>query len=128
MAESVGLSLEVDDDGDLVLTTDEFGNIDLKTIEGTEEVRQAIRLRLGQVILEDLFHPLDGLDVQNLIGPVTPDFVIGQVAREIAKDPRVEEVIRIEADLNRETRVLSLSANVLLKDETEIDVATDLGV
>lgn len=126
--EEIGVSIEVDSNGDIVTEEDEFGNISFKLTEGVDEVSQALRLRLGQVRLEDLLHPNDGLQVERLVGPVTTEYVIGQISQEIAKDPRVLRVTTFELDFNRETRVLSLAANVLLKDGNAVDLTTDLGI
>lgn len=123
---SVGLAIEMDNDGDLVLQTNEGGGIDLALIEGILEVQQAIEIRLRTIRGEDPFFPLVGLPIREIIGLFNPSFIEAVVRQTILQDRRVDRVGTITIDLKRETRTATVRAEITLKTGDEIDVSVDL--
>ena len=86
-----GIDIYIDDSGDIKLTPqDEF-----KTIEGTNNLIQAIIVRLKTVLNELALHPNYGSELETVIGSksnVTILSIIKQLVRKVLlQEPRIKE-------------------------------------
>lgn len=124
---SVGLSFKVDRDGDLSLSTDSDGNVTVDLIEGVFETQQALQLRLKQIRGGDVLHPSHGLPITQLIGPISPEYVLSVLLRELSKDGRVLDASGGLGGFSRASRILNIDISVVLKDGSVVNISEDLG-
>lgn len=83
---------KLDENGDLVISTNSTGGKNIALVEGVEEILQAVKLQLGQWLGEDAFHPDIGLPVPSMVGARSVDFVQGVITDALRKDPRVKAI------------------------------------
>lgn len=123
-----GIAVKLDVDGDIVLETDSYGNIDFQLVEGSDEVAQALTIRLRTFLGEDRVEPTMGIPWDRVIAVFTPELVSSLVTNSILKDPRVKTVGEITSTNDPVDRVLTMEVPVTLKDGSTITLVEAFGV
>lgn len=125
MAESIGVAVALDNEGDIQFRSDRK---DFLLIEDTAEVAQALSIRLRTFLGEDRVNPEVGVRWDRIIALFTEELVQGALARALLLEPRVAAVGEIITSLEPTTRVLTVDIPVTLKDGSTITITEAFGV
>lgn len=120
-------AFKLDDDHDLEMVEDEFGNKDLVLVSGVDYVGQSIEFRL---LTPQTDYPLDrdfGFPYNQAVGIFNRTFIAGAIRRALADDPDISEILAIEINLDQgRKRTIDVTIQVRVEDGTVFGVEAEI--
>lgn len=92
-------TLELDDQGNIVVEEDEFGNQSPRVISGIASMVQDIRMRLTTPLGQLPMHPEVGFPIKQALGIMNAPYIEAETKRSVLLSPDVEEVPHVEATI-----------------------------
>lgn len=116
------LTVKLDNEGDLVIKEDTYGNKDFATVRGQDAIRQDIQVRILTLLGERVLHPDYGMDFPAVETVFDQNLVRGEMARTILLDPDVKEITEVEILFDGRVRKAQYQGTVRLLDDSLIGV------
>ncbi|RUL56455.1 DUF2634 domain-containing protein [Lysinibacillus antri] len=104
-----------------------FENGDFVMIEGPEEIAQCIAISMGTNLKEWFLNEAFGMDHIKLLEKSSDGEARAEVIRILGQEPRIDEIVDIEINNNKNERIRTIKYTVRLIDGTTLSEEVPIG-